>query len=94
MDVFGNNAIECHVFDVLHLYAVGASVVSLLAMEPSAHWESMAGEQPHEAFHFGVGKGIEVGLAILLEVDATVPLPGVFLNGVGTGPEHYILLQI
>jgi hypothetical protein len=45
-DVLGNDAIECHVFDVLH--AVGASVISLLAMEPSAHWESMAGEQPHE----------------------------------------------
>jgi hypothetical protein len=33
----------------------------------------MAGEQPHEAFDFGVGKGIEVGLADLLEVDTIVP---------------------
>jgi hypothetical protein len=55
------------VFDVLHLHRVGASVVGLLATEPSAHWEGMAGEQPHEAFDFGVGKGIEVGLADLLE---------------------------
>jgi hypothetical protein len=37
MDVFGNNTIECHMFDILHLHAVGASVVSLLVMEPSAH---------------------------------------------------------
>jgi hypothetical protein len=42
-------------FDVLHLRAVGASVVGLLATELSAHWESMAGEQPHETFDFGVG---------------------------------------
>jgi hypothetical protein len=40
----------------------------------------MVGEQPHEAFDFGVGKGIEVGLADLLEVNTIVPLPGVFLN--------------
>jgi hypothetical protein len=40
-----------------------------------------------------VGKGIEVGLANLLEIDAIVPLPGVFLNGVGTGPEHLGLIQ-
>jgi hypothetical protein len=93
VNVFGNDAIKCHVFDVLPLYAVGASVVSLLATEPSAHWEGMADEQPHEAFDLGVGKGIEVGLADFLEVDAIVLLPGVFLNGVGTGPEHLGLIQ-
>jgi hypothetical protein len=53
----------------------------------------MAGEQPHETFVFGVGKGIEVGLGDFLEVDAIVPLLSVFLNGVGTGPEHLGLIQ-
>jgi hypothetical protein len=37
VDVFGNDAIECHVFDVLHFHAMGASVVSLLVTEPSAY---------------------------------------------------------
>jgi hypothetical protein len=92
-DVFGNDAIKYYMFDVLYLYAVGASVVGLFAMEPSAHWESMAGEQPHEAFDFGVGKGIEMVLVDLLEVNAIVPLPSIFLNGVGTGPEHLGLIQ-
>jgi hypothetical protein len=92
-DVFGNDAIEYYVFDILHLHAVGASVVGLFAMEPSAHWESMAGEQSHEAFDFGVGKGFEVGLVDLLEIDAIIPLPGVFLNKVGIGPEHLGLIH-
>jgi hypothetical protein len=81
------------VFDIFQLHIVGASVVGLLATKPNAHWEGMAGEQPHEAFNFGVGKGIEMGLADLLEVDAIVPLPGFFFNGVGTGPEHLGLIQ-
>jgi hypothetical protein len=68
--LFGNDAIKCHEFDVLHFHAVGASVVGLFAIEPSAHWEDMAGEQAHEAIDFGVGKGIEVGFADLLEIDA------------------------
>jgi hypothetical protein len=92
-DVFSNDAINCHVFDILHLHAMGAYVVGLLVTELSAYWEGMDGEQPHKAFDFGVGKGIEMGLADLLEVHAIVPLSGIFLNGVGTGPEHLGLIQ-
>jgi hypothetical protein len=36
-DILGYIAVVCHVLDVLHLYAVGAFVTSILAVEPGAH---------------------------------------------------------
>jgi hypothetical protein len=55
-DVFGNNAIECHMFNVPHLHAVGASVVSLLAMEPNAYWEGIKRAPPIPYYHVRAGQ--------------------------------------
>jgi hypothetical protein len=36
-DVLGYTAVVCHVLDVLHLHAMGASVTGVLAAKPGAH---------------------------------------------------------